>query len=65
MYLIMRGKFFTEGEPYRIAESEEEAIEFLKRNGYSKSQSKINVGLYEAGVDGYSYWARIDFVEEV
>jgi len=65
MYLIMRGKFFTEGEPYRIAKSEGEAIEFLEREGYRKSRTHWNNGLYETVIDETSYWARIDLVLEV
>ena len=65
MYLIMRGKFFEEGRPYRVAKSEKEAIEFLKREGYRKSRSQWNNGLYEAGIDGDSYWTRIEEIEEV
>ena len=65
MYLIMLGRFFDDGKPYRIAKSEAEAIKFLKREGYRKSQSHWSNSLYETIINGDSYWARIDEIKEV
>ena len=62
MYLIWQGKFYNDGRPYRVAKTEKEAIEYLKRNGYCKSRGQ---DLYEIEIEKDLYWARIDSIEEV
>ena len=62
IYLIMRGKFYTEGAPFAVADSKQAAVDYLKSNGYIKTRGQP---LYETVIDGRSYWARIDPIQEI
>ena len=62
VYLIMRGQFYTEGAPFAVAVTKQDALDYLKSNGYTKTRSQP---LYESVIDGCSYWARIDPIQEV
>ena len=62
VYLIIKGKFYTEGKPYKIAPTKKDAISYLKNNGYIKTRGQP---LYETIIDDYSYWARIEPIEKI
>jgi len=62
VYLIMRGQFYTDGTPLAVANSKREALDYLKSTGYVKTRGQP---LYETVIDGCSYWARIDPIQEI